>query len=588
MTKAITKSSSQHWLEIVCHQLPGVDSAVFMLPEQKGKQFKPLAKWPAKLNQFNEFVSVVEYVLKKGEQAYFPESVKNESQIYDLFAFPLRLDSAIAGILVVKIDHQYAQHKEAIFTSLQQSIKWLTLAKPGQNQAGDFYQRVVGLLATSFEQEDYRQALVAMVTELTHAFECDRVAYAEYHGHYCQIAALSNSTSLDNRSNLVQKITDAMDEAIEQDKAILFPDNNSKLIYRAHQELARKFGSGSICTVPLVYEGKKFGAITLLRSEEKPFDQQTRQLFEQTFALLTPFLALRRETEKSLPLKVITSSKKTLQKLFGVRHLKLKLAVTLATLLIVVASMLEGDFKVAANTVLEGKIQRVVAAPFTGYLLSAAVRAGDTVEEGEVMASLNDAEIQLEMTRLKGELQKARNEYREAQSSRDLVKVSVVKEQVNQINAEIDLARQQLSRINLTAPFDGVVIEGDLADSLGAPVERGEPLFKIAPLEGYRIILKVDESDISHIQKGQSGNMILSSLSDKTFPLTIEKITVAAKAENGANVFRVEASLKDATDLLRPGMQGVGKIYIKQERLIWIWTREITDWLRLWLWSWLP
>ena len=29
---------------------------------------------------------------------------------------------------------------------------------------------------------------------------------------------------------------------------------------------------------------------------------------------------------------------------------------------------------------------------------------------------------------------------------------------------------------------------------LGSPVERGDTLFKIAPLSGYRIILKVDES----------------------------------------------------------------------------------------------
>ena len=49
---------------------------------------------------------------------------------------------------------------------------------------------------------------------------------------------------------------------------------------------------------------------------------------------------------------------------------------------------------------------------------------------------------------------------------RDLVKVRVVNEQINQTSAEIQLTEQQLARINLTAPFDGVVIEGDLTQTL--------------------------------------------------------------------------------------------------------------------------
>ena len=61
-----------------------------------------------------------------------------------------------------------------------------------------------------------------------------------------------------------------------------------------------------------------------------------------------------------------------------------------------------------------------------------------------------------------------------------------------------------------------------------------------------------------------------------------------AKADDGANIFRVEASLDNPPELLRPGMEGVGKINAGQAKLIWIWTHEITDWFRLWLWSWWP
>jgi hypothetical protein len=66
----------------------------------------------------------------------------------------------------------------------------------------------------------------------------------------------------------------------------------------------------------------------------------------------------------------------------------------------------------------------------------------------------------------------------------------------------------------------------------------------------------------------------------------VEQITSVARAEDGANIFRVEASLANAPELLRPGMEGVGKIDAGRERLVWIWSHEIIDWLRLWIWTW--
>ena len=191
-------------------------------------------------------------------------------------------------------------------------------------------------------------------------------------------------------------------------------------------------------------------------------------------------------------------------------------------------------------------------------------------------------------SKLNGALQKSRREYREAQSSRDLVGVRVIKEQINQILAQIELIEQQLQSINLTAPFDGVVIEGDLSQALGSPVERGDTLFKIAPLNDYRIILKVDEREIAYVEQGQQGLLTLSSLSRQSMPIRIERITSVAKAEDGANFFRVEASLPESVGELRPGMQGIGKINAGSERLLWIWTHQFIDWLRLWVWSWWP
>ncbi len=44
----------------------------------------------------------------------------------------------------------------------------------------------------------------------------------------------------------------------------------------------------------------------------------------------------------------------------------------------------------------------------------------------------------------------------------------------------------------------------------------------------------------------------------------------------------------EAPGFLRPGMEGVGKVEIGRRRLGWIWLHPLSDWLRLWSWSWLP
>lgn len=581
---------SGKWLETLCSLLPDVHSAVFMVPHQTNNQLHLLACWPASLDKHQDFLVTARYALKKRGEICFSKAVTIDGQALDYFAKPVYIRSRLAGVIAIKLNHVPAASHLAVLHSLRRAVKWLGLAsfdKPEPSN-DEFYSHVVGVLASCFEQCSYQQGMMRMVAELTSHFNCERVAFAELQGHHCKVIALSNSAEFDQRSNLVRKISDAMDEAVEQDSEIMFPNPQSRVIQRAHQELARKFGSGSIVTIPLITERKVFGAITLLCSEEMPLESKKLELCQQTLSLLTPFLALKRDQERGVLLKLRDSMRDGLAALFGLKHLRTKLIATMVAACLVLSSLVEANFRVTADAVLEGEVQRVVAAPISGYLLSSSVRAGDTIRKGEIMASLNDAELKLELARLKGQVQKLRRQYREAQSTRDLVKVRVTKEQINQANAEIELVDQQLVSINLTAPFDGVVIEGDLSQMLGSPVERGDALFKIAPLEGYRIILKVNEREISYVEEGQAGSLTLSSLSKWNLPLKVERITSVAKAEDGANIFRVEASLPNAPAVLRPGMEGIGKINAGRERLLWIWTHEIVDWFRLWVWSWWP
>ena len=121
----------------------------------------------------------------------------------------------------------------------------------------------------------------------------------------------------------------------------------------------------------------------------------------------------------------------------------------------------------------------------------------------------------------------------------------------------------------------------------GGPVEQGKALFELAPMSGYRVVLKVDERDVRRVSAGQSGELVLSGTSGEKQAFTVRNVATAG-VEDGLNVFRVEAEL-DATDAkLRPGMEGVGKLKVGEETLLWIWTHRLVDWVRMAIWRYLP
>jgi multidrug efflux pump subunit AcrA (membrane-fusion protein) len=148
------------------------------------------------------------------------------------------------------------------------------------------------------------------------------------------------------------------------------------------------------------------------------------------------------------------------------------------------------------------------------------------------------------------------------------------------------LTDRQLARSRVTAPFDGVVIKGDLTQSLGAPVRRGDVLLTIAPANEFRLVVEVDERDINAVRPGQTGRVALGAYSDRALAFKVERVTPVAANHEDSNFFEVVGTLQEMPPALRPGLQGVAKIDAGSAPLAWIWTHRALGWLRLTLWSW--
>jgi RND family efflux transporter MFP subunit len=255
---------------------------------------------------------------------------------------------------------------------------------------------------------------------------------------------------------------------------------------------------------------------------------------------------------------------------------------------VVFFSFFRVDYRVAAPIVIEGTVQRVIAAPFNGFVKEAPVRPGDIVKKGAVLCTLDDRELKLEQVKLSTEQEQYGKQHQEAMAKHERAQARILKAKIDQAAAQISLIEEKLERSRIVAPFDSVVMSGDLSQSLGSPVERGQELFKVAPLDAYRVMIEVDERDIKEIRVGQSSELVLPSMPGKAFPFAVEKITPVSTAKEGRNYFRVEGRMEQALVGLRPGMEGIGKITVDRRKLIWVWTHEMIDWLRLQLWRWMP
>ena len=65
-------------------------------------------------------------------------------------------------------------------------------------------------------------------------------------------------------------------------------------------------------------------------------------------------------------------------------------------------------------------------------------------------------------------------------------------------------------------------------------------------------------------------------------------MTPVSMTKQGKNVFLVEGKFEQTSDRLRPGMHGYGKINIEKKNLLWIWTHDLVNTIKLWCWSILP
>jgi len=590
-----TADVARAWLALQCRFIDGANSGVVVLGEPDVGPYAPVAYWPDEEAHDPELAAAAERAISEREGVVRGESTGSSEAEATCVAYPLLIDDRLCGVVAISVAGSPTQMRE-VMRQLQWGAGWLeALWRRKQSRSDEeFREQTVtafDLVASILEQSRFRDACNSIVTELAVRLDCDQVSIGFIRRNRAEVVAISHAARFGTRMNLIRDIGAAMDEAIDQRAVVMYPmrEDWEYRVTRVHAELAAMHRLGAVLTVPLHVQERLVGALTFERGlVGEEFVEATVEMADAVASVVGPMLEEKRLNDRNVLVKLGEALSTQLKRLVGPYYVGRKLATALGALLIAFFSFATGNYRVTSDAVLEGLVQRSIVAPFEGYLASQNVRAGETVVKNQLLATLDDRDLSLERLLWSTTHRQHLAEYDRALAERKRADANIIRTQIDQAAAQIELLDAQLSRTRIVAPFDGIIISGDLSQSVGATVERGQEFFKIAPLNAYRVILEVDDGDIEEIHVGQTGILRITSIPEDPLEFTVERITPVSEQHEGRNFFRVEARLHRVTERIRPGMKGVAKTNIEERLLIRIWTEGLVDWVGLTLWKWLP
>lgn len=217
-----------------------------------------------------------------------------------------------------------------------------------------------------------------------------------------------------------------------------------------------------------------------------------------------------------------------------------------------------------------------LSAEVGGRLAEIEVEVGDLVEEGDLVARLDDERLRIARDLARAEVEMARanleKSRRDAQRQVSLYEGQVTSEfsleqanlkaridegQLKVAQARLAVAERNLADASIISPVEGEITRKHV--EVGELVEAGTPLFEVAKIDRVKIVVHVSELEVTRLHKGQEAEISVDGHPGVVFRGAVN--TISAQADPQTRAFPVEILVvNDQAEKLLPGFIGRARI----------------------------
>lgn len=180
---------------------------------------------------------------------------------------------------------------------------------------------------------------------------------------------------------------------------------------------------------------------------------------------------------------------------------------------------------------------------------------GDRVRKGQLLATVDPTQLRDAHTATVATLHQAQDAYNRFKPLHEQGVLSDIKwvdvqTRLDQAQSAERIARTQLQRTSLTAPFSGVV--SARTAERGMNVLAGQQIFKLSDISKVDIKISVPESDLSHISVGMRARVVVEAVGNATLDATVSEKGI--EADPVAHTYKVKLTVSGTNTRLMPGM----------------------------------
>jgi RND family efflux transporter MFP subunit len=221
-----------------------------------------------------------------------------------------------------------------------------------------------------------------------------------------------------------------------------------------------------------------------------------------------------------------------------------------------------------------------------GVVKKVYVHEGDRVQKDAVLAELEDWNYRSEVAAAQARYSEASEAMNRALAQNDGTRAGTERIKADYWKAELGRAQERLDCTTIRSPLAGIIATPHVENSVARRLTQGDTFAEIVETSNVTVDLAVPEDDATLLQSGEHAAIKLESFPVRTFRGEVTIVSPQGQVESERRVFMARVSLPNDDGLIRPGMQGQGKISVGWHPAGYVVFRGTAMWIWTKLWSW--